>query len=165
VRHPRPGVQGREASTSQDGKISWRKEASASPEAQGISSAAMAGDAAIGGRKAFAVATSDGVRVDLRPDQHGMFQRLQAQANQSIEFTLQYPGLKGDEWVDLGVLDGGSIEPEGRFKPDENGVIKFTFRTDASFGSYRIAATTSDHDSKMFDIWVGPSEEEISHEE
>jgi hypothetical protein len=124
----------------------------------GLWAGVMPSDAASGGRKAFAVARAGASRADLRPDQNGMFQRMHSATSQRIEFQLSYPGMKSTEWVDVGILDGGTVEPTGSLKPDKNGNISFVFHTGASDGSYRISLTTSDHDTKMLDIWAGRPE-------
>ena len=75
-----------------------------------------------------------------------------------IEFQVRYPGMKPTDWVDVGILDGGTLETTGPIKPDKEGRISFVFHTGPSDGSYRITLTTSDHDTKMLDIWAGRPE-------
>lgn len=124
----------------------------------GLWAGVMPSDAASGGSKAFAVARAGASRADLRTDQNGMFQRMHSATGQRIEFQVSYPGMKSTEWVDVGILDGGTLEPTGPLKPDKNGHISFVFHTGPSDGSYRISLTTSDHDTKMLDIWAGRPE-------
>lgn len=124
----------------------------------GLWAGEMPADAAIGGRVAYAVARAGSSRADLRPDQNGMFQRMHAAKDQKIEFQVRYPGLKSSDWVNVGILDGGTLDAEGPIKPDKEGRVSFTFQTGPSDGSYRIILTTSDNDTKMIDVWAGRPE-------
>lgn len=124
----------------------------------GLWSGVAPSDAAIGGREAYAIARAGASKVDLKPDQNGTFQRLFAPKDETIEFQVRYPGLKPNQSVDIGILDGGTLDTAGPLIPDAQGRISFVFKTGPSDGSYRIALTTSDHDIKMIDIWAGRPE-------
>jgi hypothetical protein len=124
----------------------------------GLWAGAAPTDAAIGGKTAYAIARAGSSRADLQPDQNGMFQRMHAAVEQRIEFQVRYPGLKAGQWVDIGILDGGTLETAGRVKPDAEGRVSFVFKTGPSDGSYRISLTTSEHDIKMLDVWAGRPE-------
>lgn len=125
---------------------------------QGLWAGAAPSDAAVGGRTAYAFARAGRAREDLKPDQNGLFQRLHAPKNQRIEFQVRYPGLKPDASVDVGILDGGTLEDPQTLKPDSRGRVSFVFHTGPTDGSYRILLTTSDGDIKMLDVWAGRPE-------
>lgn len=125
---------------------------------KGLWAGAAPSDAAIPGKTAYVLARLGDSKADLRPDQNGMFQRLHAPVDSSIEFQIRYADLKKDDLVHVGLLDGGKLEDEGPLKPDAMGRIAFKFQTGPSDGSYRISLTTSDHDAKMIDVWAGRPE-------
>lgn len=108
---------------------------------KGLWAGAAPSDAAIPGKTAYGLARLGDSKADLRPDQNGMFQRLHAPVDSSIEFQIRYTDLKKDDVVHVGLLDGGKLEDAGPFKPDPMGRIAFKFQTGPSDGSYRISLT------------------------
>jgi hypothetical protein len=125
---------------------------------QGLWAGESPSDSAIGGRTAYAFARAGESREDLKPDQNGLFQRLHAPKNQRIEFQVRYPGLKAGASVDVGILDGGTLEEPQTLTPDSQGRVSFVFHTGPTDGSYRISLSTSDGDTKMLDVWAGRPE-------
>ncbi len=115
-------------------------------------------DAAIPGKTAYATARLGNSKADLKPDQNGMFQRLHAPVDSSIQFQVRYSDLKSGAVVHVGLLDGGKLDEQGPFKPDSLGRVSFRFQTGSTDGSYRLILTTSDHDVKMIDVWAGRPE-------
>lgn len=113
-------------------------------------------DVAVPGAQVSALAEVGGQKIELRPNQSGIFQRLHCETNQVVTVTVTYPEFVESEVVYLGLTDGGFLQNDGEeLRTDDKGQFSFSFKAGPDVGTYGIIMTTESHDVKTFDFWAG----------